>query len=136
MRAVILSLVASITLFACGSGDDAPTGFIRLPADGAMMTAAYLTVTRDSDDRLINAEIEGVERIELHTNTETDGVMRMRRVEGFEVKAGEPLVLAPRGDHLMLIGLDEGFEEGEERKVTLIFESGAVEVIELPVRRN
>lgn len=141
MRALFLSLLATAALAACGASDTGDTAedaaaFIRLPAPGASMTAAYLSVSRDSDDRLVAAEIDGVERVELHTNNEVDGVMQMRRVEGFEVTAGEPLVLAPRGNHLMLFGVAEDFAEGEMRTVTLTFESGAVETLQLPVKRN
>lgn len=135
MRQLIFA--ASLLLAACGQGAETPdirSGYIRLPAEGATMSAAYLTILRDADDRLVGATVEGVERTELHTVIETDGISRMRPVEGFDLEADQPLVLQPGGHHLMLIGLSEPLTAGEERRVTLDFESGATETLQLPVR--
>ncbi|MEM1380944.1 MAG: copper chaperone PCu(A)C [Pseudomonadota bacterium] len=138
MRHLAFAALAALTLAGCG-GDgpsaEAPDagGFIRLPAEGARMSAAYLTVTRDTDDRLVSASVEGVSVTELHTVLDDEGVRRMRKVEGYDVKAGEPLVLQPGGNHLMLIGLYQPLQAGEERSVTLVFESGATETVSLPV---
>ncbi|MEM9809712.1 MAG: copper chaperone PCu(A)C [Pseudomonadota bacterium] len=138
MRIFASLVMTGLLLTACGSGDDAyqvDTNFIRLPAPGANMAAAYLTLESERDDRLISAEIEGVETTELHTVDMDDGVMRMRQVEGYDVKAGEPLVLKPGGNHLMLIGIDEPLLEDETRDVTLRFASGDERVLDLPIRK-
>ncbi|MCQ8184547.1 copper chaperone PCu(A)C [Parvularcula maris] len=139
MRHLVLIFAASLLLVACSAEDtnaqgEAQEGFIRLPAEGAGMTAGYLTVEVEEADILTGVSVEGVARTEMHISFEEDGINRMRRVEGFEVSPGEPLVLEPRGKHLMLIGIDEAMKEGESREVTLTFESGRSQTVELPVR--
>jgi copper(I)-binding protein len=62
-------------------------------------------------------------------------VMKMRQLtEGLEIPAGETVVLAPGGFHIMFIGLKQAFVEGETVAVTLTFEkAGSVDVL-LPVQ--
>ena len=61
-------------------------------------------------------------------------VMKMRELaEGLEIPAGATVALAPGGYHIMFMGLNQAFVEGESITITLVFEkAGSVEV-ELPV---
>lgn len=137
MLRIALAAAVAVLLTACGNHQggesDTAEAFIRLPAAGADMSAAYFSVTLDRDDRLVSAAIDGVARVELHTVLDEGGVMKMRQVTGYDVTAGEALTLRPGGNHLMLFGLERALEDGELRDVTLTFESGATEVFELPV---
>jgi copper(I)-binding protein len=137
MRHWLLILSALLALAACGQTEEArpaEEGFIRLPALGASMTAGYLTIETEQADRLTAVSVEGVERTEMHVSFVEDGINRMRQVDGFELTPDEPLILEPRGRHLMLIGIDEALVEGDTREVTLKFESGRTEVLELPIK--
>ena len=110
-------------------------GYIRAPAPGAAMAAAYLTITGPEADRLTGAEIEGVSTTELHTVRETaDGVIQMRRVDGYDLPAGGAWILEPGGNHLMLMAITQPLEVGQSRQVTLQFESGEALVLDLPVK--
>jgi copper(I)-binding protein len=56
-------------------------------------------------------------------------VMRMRPVDGVEIRAGQTVTLRPGGFHLMLIGLSQPLRQGETVPVTLRFErAGDVQV--------
>lgn len=74
------------------------------------------------------------EKVELHTHTEVDGIMKMGPIEGgIEVAAGAQHALARGGDHVMLMGLHQPLENGQMIKLSLDFgDCGMVEV-ELPV---
>ncbi len=85
--------------------------------------AAYLTITNNgSADRLLGAESSVSARTELHTHIKQDGVMRMRHVDAIEVPAGETVMLAPGGDHVMLMGLKAPLKKGQSFELTLVFE--------------
>jgi copper(I)-binding protein len=93
--------------------------------------AAYMTITTDGQetDRLVGVEGDVADRVELHSHTMEEGVMKMRPVEAVEIAPGRPTVLQPGGLHVMLIGLRAPLVEGEYFPLTLVFErAGAIEV--------
>lgn len=85
--------------------------------------AVFMSIENDSetDDRLIAAEVDIAPMTEIHNTTMDDGVMRMRPVEEIEIPAGETVMLEPGSYHLMMIGLEEALEVGDEFEVRLTF---------------
>lgn len=98
----------------------------------APAAAGYLVIrnTGTVPDRLVAAETPRARRIELHEMTMTDGIMRMRPIAGgILIPPGQEVTLAPGGLHLMIIGPDGSFRQGERIPATLMFErAGRVEV--------
>lgn len=89
-----------------------PTAFdpwVRMPAAGQTVAAAYVTLVNDSDSDIALLDVSSpVGLAELHeTVADADGVMRMQhRPEGFVVPANGELVMAPGGAHVMLFDVD------------------------------
>lgn len=103
----------------------------RATPGGAKVAAGYLTITNTGKaaDRLVGgtALVSGV--LELHDMTMVDGVMRMRRLDGIEIKPGATVTLRPGGLHVMFMELKQPLKQGEKVKGTLVFErAGTVEV--------
>ncbi len=96
---------------------------IRTPLGGKNVTAGYFSLTLGQDDRLLYASTEMADKIELHTVEMTDGVMQMREMDGVDIKAGQAVVFAPKGEHLMIFGV-KPLNEGDIVEVTFGFESG------------
>ena len=71
---------------------------------GHHAAAAHLSLLNSgsTDDALLSVESNGYGRVELHTMTMNDNIMKMRRVELFDLPAGKTRQLKPMGDHLML----------------------------------
>lgn len=89
--------------------------------------AAYMVIINhgDTSETLVGGESDVAERIEVHAHEMTDGVMKMRQVEGgVDLPAGGDVALEPGGLHLMLMGLQAPLAEGERFSLTLVFESG------------
>lgn len=86
--------------------------------------AVFMNVenTGNADDRLIGAEADVSDVIEIHTMDMSGDMMMMRQVEGVGVPVGEKTVFKPEGYHLMLIGLHKPLVVGESFLVTLKFE--------------
>ncbi len=101
----------------------------------AQAAAAYLTVMNKGSlpDRLVAAEGDVANRVELHTHMMQDGVMKMRQVDAIEVAPGEPAVLKPGGLHVMLMGLKAPLVEGKSFPLTLVFEKAGRVEIEVPI---
>ena len=80
--------------------------FILQPAEGRDVTMGGLVATSvGGDARIVSASSPIAERVELHTMTREDGMMKMEQVDGFALPDGEAVALQRGGDHLMLYGL-------------------------------
>ena len=114
--------------------------YARASTPTAKSGAAFMVLmnTSDQDDRLIGAKSDVAARVELHTHREiADGVMKMMEVEeGFAIPAGGSHMLARGGDHVMFMGLNEPFADGDTVAVTLVFEHAGEVAVEIPVDLN
>ena len=93
--------------------------------------AAFLTLlnTGSQPDRLLGATAALAGRVELHSMLRDGDVMRMREQPVIELPPGQPVVLRPGGEHVMLMGLTVALNQGETLTLTLRFErAGTVEV--------
>lgn len=110
--------------------------FTRATLPNAPVGGGFLTIenTGAVADRLVSATSTVAAKTQIHEMAMEGEVMKMRELtEGIEIPAGETVVLAPGGLHIMFIGLKQAFVEGETIAVTLTFEkAGSVEVL-LPV---
>ena len=111
--------------------------FTRATLPNAPVGGGFLTIenTGAEADRLISATSDVAGETQIHEMAMQGDVMKMRQLtEGLEIPAGETVVLAPGGFHIMFIGLKQAFVEGETVAVTLTFEkAGSVDVL-LPVQ--
>ena len=88
-------------------------------------SAAYLSITNHGGiaDRLLAVESSLARKTELHTMGVTNGVMKMRQIDGdIAIPAGKTIQLAPGGFHVMLIDLKAPLNADESYQVTLTFE--------------
>lgn len=98
-----------------------PYGFATVA--GARAGAVFMQIESDVDDRLVAVETAAAGRPELHTHLHENGVMKMRKVDGFAVPAQTGLTLKPGGDHIMLLELTQPLAVGEEIPLILVFET-------------
>jgi len=110
--------------------------FTRATLPNAPVGGGFLTIenTGTEADRLVSVSSDVAGDTQIHEMAMQGEVMKMRQLtEGLEIPAGETVVLAPGGFHIMFLGLKQAFVEGETVAVTLTFEkAGAVDVL-LPV---
>lgn len=105
--------------------------WVRATPKGATVGAAYLEIKTDgkTTDRLLAARSPVAGTVEIHTHIMEGDVMKMRRVEGIDVKAGTSHILKPSGDHVMLMDLKQPLKEGDLLKITLVFaKAGEIEI--------
>ena len=131
------ALALALAAFAAQAGD-APviTGaWSRATPPGVSVGAAYLVITGgDKDDRLTGASSERAEMVELHEVVEEDGVAKMRSTEEVEIPAGKRVELAPKGRHLMLMGLDAPLVAGQTYVLVLRFAGSGEQKVTVTVR--
>ena len=104
----------------------------RATPKGATIGAGYMKITNTGTepDRLVGGSASFAGRLEVHSMTMEQGVMKMRELkDGLEIKPGETVELKPGGYHMMFVGLKEPLKQGEDLTVTLKFaKAGTVEV--------
>jgi len=104
----------------------------RATPKGATIGAGYMKITNTGSepDRLVGGSASFAGRLEVHSMTMEQGVMKMREVkDGLEIKPGEMVELKPGGYHMMFVGLKQPLKQGEDLTVTLKFaKAGTVEV--------
>lgn len=87
-----------------------------------------------NEDRLVEARTPVATTVELHEHIKDNGVMRMREVEGgFPLTASTPLHMKPGGYHIMLLGLTGTLDANTTLPLELVFESGRILSIDVPV---
>ena len=118
MSARVLILAAALAVTAGAATADARLGALTLTDTQVRAslgtnpnTGGYVTVTNS-----------GTAKDRLHEMSDVGGVMKMNKVDGFLVPAGGQLKLAPRGKHLMFLGLKAPVKAGQDVPVTLTFE--------------
>ncbi|MCS6761607.1 MAG: copper chaperone PCu(A)C [Candidatus Devosia symbiotica] len=110
--------------------------FTRATLPNAPVGNGFLTIenTGNQADRLVSVSSPAAEITQVHEMTMQGDVMNMRQLaDGLEIPAGETVMLAPGGLHLMFIGLKQAFVEGETVPVTLVFERAGTVDLQLPV---
>ena len=146
-RPLAAAAVALVLLVAgCGDDDDGSAAgaagvvvsdaWARSTPPGVDVGVVYVTVTSATGDRLVRAEVAPsvADHVEMHRTLESDGMTSMEPVDSLAVPAGGELVLAPLGDHLMLVGLAAPLTSGTSFEVTLHFATAGDQVVEVEVR--
>jgi copper(I)-binding protein len=110
--------------------------WVRAMPPGQRMTAAYLHIENTGDDTVL---VEGVEtsvgRASLHETLREGDRVRMQAKERLEIPAGESVVLAPRGLHVMLTELARTPAEGESIRLCVSGSAPTV-CVDAPVLRR
>jgi copper(I)-binding protein len=134
----LLSALTLVFAAVAAHAGDAPVvsdAWSRATAPGVEVGAAYLVIKGGSrDDRLVGASSERADRVHLHDVVEEDGVAKMRSTEEVAIPAGRRVELAPKGRHLMLMGLDAPLVAGRSFTIVLRFADSAEQSVNVTVR--
>jgi copper(I)-binding protein len=127
----IFLLAASLTLPLTAHAADYRQGNIeigqpwaRATPEGAGKGAAYLLLKNHGmdPDTLIAAQSQIADRLELHEHIQEGGVMKMRKVSGgIAIPPGGTVQFKPGGYHIMLLGLKQRLQEGQQIPIKLTF---------------
>ena len=97
----------------------------RATPPGAGTAAVYLTIVGGPErDRLVSVSTTRASLAQVHSIINEAGMTRMREAASVTIPAGESIVLAPQGMHIMLMGLTQPLAAGERFTLTLEFAAG------------
>lgn len=131
MKHLFLALVLSFVSFSVAHAQESTTDYtasnavIRQAPSSVGSAYVELKNTTAKSDKLIGANADWVNKIELHEIKTTDnGIMQMSPVDFMPLPAKGTLTLKQGGLHLMLFGIKEKLKDDEQKNITLKFQSG------------
>lgn len=136
MKTVILTACVAMLPFAALAHDGMAVKDAYARGANPKSGAAFMRLEnhREVDCTLSGVESDVAERVELHSNSEVDGVMKMAPIEGgLLIPAQSDVALERGGNHVMMMGLKAPLEDGQSITMSLDFGECGVEEIEIPV---
>ena len=133
--AALLVLLVLATVAHAGDMPAITGAWARATAPGLDVGAAYMVIEGGSEaDRVLHASSPRAAMVLMHSVDERDGVAMMRALEAIDVPAGQRIELAPKGLHLMLMGLDGPLVAGQSFPVTLRFATAGEQTVTVLVK--
>lgn len=113
--------------------------WVREPAPGQKIGAAYMTLSSPKDSKLVYVEAKEIAgSVEMHSMSMDNGVMKMRMLDELTLEANTSKKLAPGGFHLMMFDLKKPLKAGEDVAFRLCFEDASGNIthqnITLPIK--
>lgn len=97
--------------------------WVRATVAGQTSSGAFMTVTADSDSKLLSVKSPAAKDVQIHEMSMKDDVMRMGPVDSVTLPAGKAVKLDPEGYHVMLMGLTGQIKQGDVVPLTLTVEN-------------
>jgi len=122
------------------------TGFAQLEFSDAWiknlpavvpLRAGYMTIhnPRSQAVSIVALHSDTFASVEIHRTRMQDGMLRMDPVPNLTIAPGETVQLAPGGLHLMLMQPAQPTRPGEIHRLTIEFDDGSLQSLELTVRK-
>lgn len=131
LRTGLLAVLAVAAVAGAGFAHEFKAGDLTIGHPYALETpptaragAGYFSVTNHgaTADTLLEVTVAAPLTAKVHKTEMQDGVARMLPAGPLEIPPGQTLTLAPRGDHVMFLGLAAPWAAGDEVAATLVFE--------------
>lgn len=136
MNRALISAAALLMLTACNSGQRAPEpgaptvtvadALCGPTPKGRQTTGCYMTLTASGDDRLVSVESPRAKYVQIHESRMESNMMMMQQMrDGLPLAPGQATSLAPGGNHLMMLGVEEPLVAGDTVTLKLTFTTAA-----------
>lgn len=111
--------------------------WIRGIPSSAKTTAAFMTIQNTGAEEIVleSAVCEIAETVQIHTMEQVGEIMKMREVSELRIPANGQAILAPKGYHIMLIGLIRPINDGEMIPLSLNFTDRATVTVDAVVKK-
>ena len=133
-------VLAAASLFASAASAQVTVTdpWIRATVPAQKTAGAFMQLRSPKATRLVEVQSPVAGRAEIHQMDMQGQTMRMQKVDGIDLPAGQPVNLSSGSYHVMLFDLKQQLKEGEQVPLTLTF-SGADKkresvTVQVPVR--
>ena len=109
--------------------------WVRATVPAQKATGAFMHLKSDADARLVSAASPVAGVVEIHEMLMDKDVMKMNRIDGLDLPAGQSVELKPGGFHVMLIGLNKELKPNDTFALKLQFEKAGPVDVNVQVRQ-
>jgi len=136
---VIFGLLLTTTAQAqdTSSGIEVEDAWIRAMPPTGKTTAAFMVIENSTAHEMIlkSAACDVADMVQIHTMEQDGEIIKMKEIPELSIPANGKRMLAPKGYHIMLIGLLRPIKENETIPITLDFADGSSVVVGAVVRK-
>jgi periplasmic copper chaperone A len=127
MKRLVCFAAASMAIAACAAAVDVSVenAWARATPPGSTVAAVYAQVRAQADDEIVSVTTPSAARVEMHSSTQEDGIMKMRPVTSVPLSANKSVKFEAGGLHLMLIGLHSPLVANTSVALTFNFRSAS-----------
>jgi copper(I)-binding protein len=136
-KVIIFILVSAFLLSACGAkeGIEVRDAWARTSMQGMNSAVYFVLQNHEAEaDELIGAASDMADVVEVHESKMENGVMMMNHIESVMLEPSVKVEFMPGGYHVMMIGLTQDLNAGDEIKVTLLFRNSPDITLTVPVK--
>ncbi|MAO68202.1 MULTISPECIES: copper chaperone PCu(A)C [Idiomarina] len=136
MLKIIAAVACCLPVLAFADSLTVTDAWARASIPGTENGAAYATFKNSGNETVKITHISSdVSRVaEIHRHVMSGDVMKMEAVESLSLDPNEVIKFQPGGYHFMLFGLNAPLKAEERFSLTLNFESGSSQEIEILVK--
>lgn len=123
-RITVFLLSAALILSACGAseGIEVSDAWARTATQGTNGAIYFVIQNHNADaDELIGAASSLADAVEVHESKMDGDVMMMQQMDSVALAPSAKVEFMPGGLHVMLIGLKQDINAGDEVELTLLF---------------
>ncbi|KGF80051.1 membrane protein [Massilia sp. JS1662] len=116
-------VLAAASLFSSAAFAQVTVGdpWIRATVPAQKTAGAFMQLRSPKATRLVDVQSPVAGRAEVHQMAMEGQTMRMQKVDGIDLPAGQPVNLSSGGYHVMLFDLKQQLKEGAQVPLTLTF---------------
>ena len=136
-RTFVLVVAILLLLASCAApvteGVEVRDAWARPAAQGAN-GAVYFVIRSSDADEITSVSSDVAEAVEMHESMMSGDVMEMHQLESVSLPAGQDVSFEPGGLHIMLVGLKQELQVGDEIEITLHFQNHEAIRVNVPVK--
>ncbi|GAA4681865.1 copper chaperone PCu(A)C [Massilia kyonggiensis] len=116
-------VLAAASLFSTAAFAQVTVGdpWIRATVPAQKTAGAFMQLRSPKATRLVDVQSPVAGRAEVHQMAMEGQTMRMQKVDGIDLPAGQPVNLSSGGYHVMLFDLKQQLKDGAQVPLTLTF---------------
>ncbi len=118
---VMLAAASLLTTSAAFAQVTVGDPWIRATVPAQKTAGAFMQLRSPKATRLVDVQSPVAGRAEVHQMAMEGQTMRMQKVDGIDLPAGQSVNLSSGGYHVMLFDLKQQLKEGEQVPLTLTF---------------